>query len=62
METAGSKLYLLVCSTGPLQAFRVAELNSIASLFNIEYSFPYGEPDESVRSPYTLSSSYHKLK
>ncbi|GAA5837130.1 hypothetical protein JCM5353_007166 [Sporobolomyces roseus] len=52
METTASKLYLCVCSVNDLRSFRVAELDSIASLFNIQYSFPYGQPDES--RPYMI--------
>ncbi|GAA5974759.1 hypothetical protein JCM5350_001280 [Sporobolomyces pararoseus] len=42
-----AKLYLFSCATGPLESFRLAELESIANLFSIPYSFPQGTPDES---------------
>ncbi|GAA5892801.1 tRNA (guanine-N2-)-methyltransferase [Sporobolomyces salmoneus] len=42
-----TKLYLCACATGPLESFRLAELESIANLFDIPYSFPQGTPDES---------------
>ncbi|GAA5937316.1 tRNA (guanine-N2-)-methyltransferase [Sporobolomyces koalae] len=41
------QLYLFSCATGPLESFRLAELEAIANLFNIRYSFPHGTPDES---------------
>ncbi|GAA6004787.1 hypothetical protein JCM11491_002229 [Sporobolomyces phaffii] len=42
-----TKLYLFSCATGALESFRLAELESIANLFQISYSFPHGVPDES---------------
>ncbi|GAA6060430.1 hypothetical protein JCM10212_002198 [Sporobolomyces blumeae] len=52
MATPPPKLYLLSCATGPLESFRLAELASVANLFNVDYSFPHGTPDES--RPYMI--------
>ncbi|CEQ43013.1 SPOSA6832_04905 [Sporobolomyces salmonicolor] len=46
-----SKLYLFSCSTGSLESFRLAELDSIAKLYNIPFEY-YEQPDTS--RPYMI--------
>ncbi|TKA57830.1 hypothetical protein B0A53_00979 [Rhodotorula sp. CCFEE 5036] len=48
---AGHRLYILFGVQGPLEEFRLPEIESVAKLFNIQYSWPV-EPDHT--RPYTM--------
>lgn len=43
----GHHLYILFGVQGPLEEFRLPEIESVAKLFNIDYSWPV-EPDHTV--------------
>lgn len=49
---AGHRLYILFGVEGPLEEFRLPEIESVAKLFNIQYSWPV-EPDHTVSTTVT---------
>ena len=44
---AGHRLYILFGVQGPLEEFRLPEIESVAKLFQIDYSWPV-KPDHTV--------------
>lgn len=49
----GHRLYILFSIQGPLEEFRLPEIESVAQLLNIPFSWPV-KPDYTVR-PYSFS-------
>jgi hypothetical protein len=48
--------FLLACSQGPLEEYRLPELQSIAKLFSFTLTYDEPIPDISVRTPTSCGS------